>query len=1176
MKRIKLMALTALILAGIGLIAYALLTSTNYQYTETVLVTGGDTAASVNYRYTAGLGQPAASDSVASANYVMRPGFYHEITAAHTGSIWYVNASTGHDTLGNGTSSSPFKTIQRGVNSAAAGETVQIAAGTYTETTILITTSNIALVGADSRTTIIDPPGANTVTNLYGILAQNVTGLVLKNLGVTGAYTGVRFDNVDFSTVTGDSFGSNSRHGIELVNGSDTNTITQCDLSHNVVGSGFGIEINGSAFNTLSNSILNANGQYGVYTSSGNDNTVSGNTVNSNSSYGMFLLNSARLIVKNNTVTGGASQGIRLNNGSNCVFTGNTVNSNQYGIVIAGPSARVTNNVMSQNSIYGLWVINGSNLYAAQNTITDNTQYQISFDPLGPTNSLVEKNNFKTSTTNPDSIVYNRSDTIQTVTRNWWGTTDEAVIRTKIFDTAASLKTTFKPYRLAQVDTAAGADTGAPMEPQAVAANTSIAGAVQITWTNPAFDEDTATQTAFGGVDVYRLVNVPDSANWVGQLLVSLTGTPTSYTDAAVSVGNTYYYRLSSHDTATLVNSSFLTDTVSGSPVSGSAGDSVLVDSGSHQIISNGGNATLSMDVKDSASGTLITSASVSVTAVFNGAAVSALDTTLTTDTAGRARVVLKLSQGEGVYVFTASPALSGGQKARFVVYTDRRPVQADKWTMFAPFKKPVSGVNGITVNGTPGPGSVILYWYDPAATAVTTFGQYKSVSGQASPNSSTAGTFSDFQSGRAYWAKSVGAAVTIGAASGASDVPETVYYQVHVKEGWNMVGNPFPFFIDWEQDVFFDTNPLDTEALQCITTAAAETAGVLTNKIYWRDESVLSGNVGYRYGPSTATSTETTVQLKPWAGFWVYLPPAPAVCDTGCTLLFSGSIKRIPQTVPIQQQAPSYLTETEKGRAGEPENWVIQIKAVGQNGARDDYNFVGVAPGAKEGYDRHDAYKAPPIGDYVQVGVRPLSVSEYRSIGVSEKPQSPLMAASLVPPVTTVATWEVVVAASSAGAATLSWDAAALPGGYGAYLLGGPAGPVDLLKSQSLPLSLSPSLPFSLTLTLAVGTPEHLAPFLAAPLSKENTFIYPNPGPDATGSMSFKYNLQGAADVSLKIFDMGGKLVKEMKGSGIAGSNTLTWDTTNKHGQRLGSGVYIYKLESGGTTLVDKLAIVR
>ncbi len=105
---------------------------------------------------------------------------------------------------------------------------------------------------------------------------------------------------------------------------------------------------------------------------------------------------------------------------------------------------------------------------------------------------------------------------------------------------------------------------------------------------------------------------------------------------------------------------------------------------------------------------------------------------------------------------------------------------------------------------------------------------------------------------------------------------------------------------------------------------------------------------------------------------------------------------------------------------------------------------------------------------------------------------------------------------------------------------------------------------------------PEHLAAFLSAPLDKTQSFAFPNPGPDAAGNVTFQYNLPAPAEVTLKIYDVGGRLIKEEKRPGSFGSNTFTWDTTNKNGQKVGSGVYLYILASDGAKLSDKLAIVR
>ena len=178
-----------------------------------------------------------------------------------------------------------------------------------------------------------------------------------------------------------------------------------------------------------------------------------------------------------------------------------------------------------------------------------------------------------------------------------------------------------------------------------------------------------------------------------------------------------------------------------------------------------------------------------------------------------------------------------------------------------------------------------------------------------------------------------------------------------------------------------------------------------------------------------------------------------------------------------------------------------------------------------------------------------------------------------------TALVWPVEVVTDQPGqVVTVSWDNVQnLPAGYGAILRTPEGRIVDMNKQSSVSFTTAAAGFTSTSYSMMVGTVEALAAVLAAPLSKEQTFAYPNPGPDgATGNVTFAYNLQVSTDVTLKIFDVGGKLVKEQKATGAAGANTLTWDTTNKRGQKLGSGVYIYILEGAGNKLIDKLAIIR
>ena len=173
---------------------------------------------------------------------------------------WFVNDTSatgdsytfapGYDTQ-PGSANSPFRTVSQALKSAKSGDTIYIDAGLYTET-VVIDTDYISLIGKDSNTTVIDPPGANWVSGLYGIYAANRTGLAIKDLGVMGANIGIRLENVDRSTVSGDSVTSCGNTGISLVNGSDTNT--------------------------LIGNMAVSNSSYGIYLSSSSNNALSGNT----------------------------------------------------------------------------------------------------------------------------------------------------------------------------------------------------------------------------------------------------------------------------------------------------------------------------------------------------------------------------------------------------------------------------------------------------------------------------------------------------------------------------------------------------------------------------------------------------------------------------------------------------------------------------------------------------------------------------------------------------------------------------------------------------------------------------------------------------------------------------------------------------------------------------------
>jgi flagellar hook assembly protein FlgD len=82
-----------------------------------------------------------------------------------------------------------------------------------------------------------------------------------------------------------------------------------------------------------------------------------------------------------------------------------------------------------------------------------------------------------------------------------------------------------------------------------------------------------------------------------------------------------------------------------------------------------------------------------------------------------------------------------------------------------------------------------------------------------------------------------------------------------------------------------------------------------------------------------------------------------------------------------------------------------------------------------------------------------------------------------------------------------------------------------------------------------------------------ENVLNYPNPFVNYT-EFWFNHNSSGVLDVSVQIFTVSGKLVRTINGQTIGGSkNTssvsrdITWDGRDDFGDKIGKGVYVYKL---------------
>ncbi len=107
--------------------------------------------------------------------------------------------------------------------------------------------------------------------------------------------------------------------------------------------------------------------------------------------------------------------------------------------------------------------------------------------------------------------------------------------------------------------------------------------------------------------------------------------------------------------------------------------------------------------------------------------------------------------------------------------------------------------------------------------------------------------------------------------------------------------------------------------------------------------------------------------------------------------------------------------------------------------------------------------------------------------------------------------------------------------------------------------------------LTLPIVTPNNDQTSPSAPLTISN---YPNPFNPTT---TISYFVPKNENVQIGIYNMKGQLVKLMVNETMAiGNHKITWNGDNQDGNKVSSGVYFTKLETGGRILTHKMVMVK
>lgn len=285
----------------------------------------------------------------------------------------------------------PGMSIQQAVDAAVSGDTINVAAGTYTEQVFI--GKSLHLIGENRDTTIIQAPATipvasspdSTVVKIFGAgVDVELTGFTIAGPGPGGCGTigegiVVRDDahaNIHDNKILDirDEPFSGCQNGVAIMVGRTSwSTSGTADITNNII-SGFqknGIAVinTGSSANISGNTITGAGAttviaQNGIQISGGASATITGNTVEDIS----WTLNASWV-----------STGFLLSDAGTVNMSGNTISDTQVGVYSINTDGTYSNNIITATSagtgtppagIYGL-ILDGGTVTATGNTMTN-------------------------------------------------------------------------------------------------------------------------------------------------------------------------------------------------------------------------------------------------------------------------------------------------------------------------------------------------------------------------------------------------------------------------------------------------------------------------------------------------------------------------------------------------------------------------------------------------------------------------------------------------------------------------------------------------------------------------------------------------------------------------------------------------------------------------------------
>ncbi|MCJ7812741.1 T9SS type A sorting domain-containing protein, partial [bacterium] len=346
------------------------------------------------------------------------------------------------------------------------------------------------------------------------------------------------------------------------------------------------------------------------------------------------------------------------------------------------------------------------------------------------------------------------------------------------------------------------------------------------------------------------------------------------------------------------------------------------------------------------------------------------------------------------------------------------------------------------------------------------------------------------------------------------------VAYPLNIIPGWNMIGNPYNFAVQWDD--------------------CSLSSDTVTTLYYWNGETFLND----------------VVELEPWKGYFI--------CN-------QGRDNAMLSVLPKESEDIGKKSMIQKGVLSDLQNdeWMYRI-SVSTDGMKDLHNYAGIRRDAKEDWDLRDQPEPPPIGEYISGyfkhsdwEIHPgLYTSDIRNTGEEGY------------------VWEFTVESQlSQNVVTVDWLLYQnLPQDWEAYLFDLNNGIAqNMCRQKSVKYEIQNQHVDQHVFKIVVGTKSFIeSQSNGIPLEPIQFYLhqnYPNPFNPKT---TIRYSLPKNSQIEMVIFNAIGQQVRDLFiGIKHSGHHEIEWDGKDDMGQLVSSGVYICRLKASEELIATRKMII-